>query len=136
LRRLLLQQEEAHHGFGRRGLARAIAAGETSTEVLAARGREYLILAEAMVRMLGELFDSIDEDPDAWLADAWARLPEWLGADAIDSHPASFRQSVIPAEAGIQSPAWAPAFAEATGLDPGVRRARRGTGDGRCSSSF
>lgn len=89
LRLVLLRQEESHHGFGRRCLDRALAAGETSTDVLRSRSREYLALADAMVRTLGELFDAIDEDPGAWLADARARLPEWLKEEAVSDQPSA-----------------------------------------------
>jgi hypothetical protein len=78
LRRLLLHQEEAHHDFGRRALDRAFAAGETSPDALRSRGQEYLALTEAMIVTLSELFDSIDEAPSAYVADAKHHLPAWL----------------------------------------------------------
>src|SRR5712691_9711517 len=56
LRRILLHQEEAHHGFGLRVLERAIADGETSPEGLRLLGENYLALLDAMVVALSGLF--------------------------------------------------------------------------------
>lgn len=78
LRRILLHQEEAHHAFGLRTLDRAFAAGLASPDELRPRGLEYLALTDAMVATLGDLFESIDEDPSAWITDAKSDLPEWL----------------------------------------------------------
>jgi hypothetical protein len=39
-----------------------------------------LALTNSMVRTLGDLFDSIDEDADAWAADVSTFLPQWLAA--------------------------------------------------------
>ena len=78
LRRMLLQQEEAHHGFGCRTLERMFAAGVTSPEVLWNRGQEYLALTHAMVATLADLFTSIEEDATAWAADVGRYVPEWL----------------------------------------------------------
>ena len=78
LRRILLHQEEAHHGFGHRALERAMASGRTSTEALRPRGQEYLALTDAMVSAVSDLFESIDEDPAAWAADAKSHVPTWL----------------------------------------------------------
>ena len=81
LRRILLRQEEAHHAFGCRALDRAIAEGRTSTEELRSRAQEYLALIDAMVATLGDLFESIDEDPSDWATDARGYLPTWLVED-------------------------------------------------------
>lgn len=78
LRRLLLQQEEAHHAFGQRTLERALAREPASLELLRDRAPSYLALADAMITSLTELFQSIDEDPAAYLADARTHLPSWL----------------------------------------------------------
>jgi len=78
LRRILIHQEEAHYAFGRRALDRAFAAGLTSPEELRPRGLEYLALTDAMVETLGDLFESIDEDPSAYLLAAKGYLPAWL----------------------------------------------------------
>lgn len=81
LRRMLLQQEEAHHGFGCRTLDRMFAAGVTTPEVLWGRGQEYLGLTHAMVATLADLFTSIGEDATAWAADVGRYVPKWLNPD-------------------------------------------------------
>ncbi|HMS82715.1 MAG TPA: hypothetical protein PKD12_03585 [Nitrospira sp.] len=78
LRRTLLHQEEAHHGFGRRQLERAIERDETDRTVLQQRAQRYLALTDSMVCTLCDLFDSIDEDAGAWAADVRTFLPRWL----------------------------------------------------------
>jgi hypothetical protein len=80
LRRILLQQEEAHHEFGRRQLERAIARDETDIASLRRRAQQYLSLTDAMVLTLCDLFESIDEDASAWAADVRTFLPNWLTA--------------------------------------------------------
>jgi hypothetical protein len=80
LRRILLHQEEAHHGFGRRQLERAIDRGETDRAALQQRAKRYLALTDSMVCTLCDLFDSIDEDAGAWAADVRTFLPQWLVA--------------------------------------------------------
>lgn len=78
LRRILLHQEEAHHDFGRRMLDRVFAAGATSTDALRVRAREYLALTDQMVSTVGDLFESIDEDPQLYMERARSYLPAWL----------------------------------------------------------
>lgn len=78
LRRILLQQEEAHHGFGRRMLERAMAEGRIDAETLRHRAQDYLAMADQMVLTLSDLFESIAEDPTAWAHDVRKFLPEWL----------------------------------------------------------
>ncbi|HEV8328396.1 MAG TPA: hypothetical protein VGQ08_13025 [Nitrospiraceae bacterium] len=78
LRRILLQQEEAHHGFGRRMLERALAEGRIDAETLRRRAQDYLALTDQMVLTLSDLFESIAEDPTAWADDVRKFLPEWL----------------------------------------------------------
>ena len=78
LRRMLLQQEEAHHGFGRRMLERAMAESRIDAETLRGRAQEYLALTDQMVLTLSDLFESIAEDPTAWAQDVRKFLPEWL----------------------------------------------------------
>ncbi|MEW6246499.1 MAG: hypothetical protein AB1555_07300 [Nitrospirota bacterium] len=78
LRRILLRQEEAHHGFGCRLLERAMAEGRIDAATLRLRAQEYLLLADRMVLTLGDLFESIAEDPAAWANDTRKFLPEWL----------------------------------------------------------
>ena len=78
LRRILLQQEEAHHGFGRRMLERAMAEGRIDAETLRRRAQDYLTLTDQMILTLSDLFESIDEDPTAWVQDVRKFLPPWL----------------------------------------------------------
>lgn len=80
LRRILLKQEEAHHGFGRRQLKQAIERGETDVEDLRRRAQQYLALTDAMVLTLCDLFESIDEDATAWAQDVRTFLPSWCSA--------------------------------------------------------
>jgi hypothetical protein len=80
LRRILLQQEEAHYGFGCRQLEQAIERGETDYESLGRRAQRYLALTDSMVLTLCELFDSIDEDATAWAHDVRTFLPDWCAA--------------------------------------------------------
>jgi len=78
LRRVLLHQEEAHHDFGRRMLDRAFAAGTTSPDALRVHAQEYLALTDRMVSTLGDLFQSIGEDPQLYMERAKSYLPAWL----------------------------------------------------------
>ncbi len=78
LRRILLHQEEAHHEFGERSLRRAVERGETSLESLRTLAPKYVALTQAMLTQVCDLFETIDEDPAAYLSDAGACLPEWL----------------------------------------------------------
>lgn len=80
LRRILLRQEEAHHGFGRRQLERAIERGDTDAQMLRKQAEAYMALTDAMVFTLCDLFESIDEDADAWAADVRTFLPDWCMA--------------------------------------------------------
>ena len=80
LRRILLHQEEAHHGFGRHQIERAIERGETDVEDLRRRAQQYLALTDAMVFTLCDLFESIDEDATAWAHDVRTFLPAWCTA--------------------------------------------------------
>ncbi|MEK6633635.1 MAG: ferritin-like domain-containing protein [Nitrospirota bacterium] len=78
LRRILLQQEEAHHGFGRRMLERAMADGQIDAVTLSHRAQDYLALTDQMVLTLSDLFETIAEDPAAWAQDVRKFLPPWL----------------------------------------------------------
>lgn len=78
LRRILLHQEEAHHGFGRRMLERAMAEGQIDVASLRHRAQAYLALTDRMVLALSDLFESIAEDPSAWAHDVRRFLPTWL----------------------------------------------------------
>ncbi|MEQ1794222.1 MAG: ferritin-like domain-containing protein [Nitrospira sp.] len=78
LRRILLQQEEAHHAFGERMIDRAVAAGQVDLGDLRRRAEGYLALTQSMVLTLADLFDTIEEDPAAWASDVTTYLPAWL----------------------------------------------------------
>ena len=78
LRRMLLQQEEAHHGFGLRMLERAMADGRIDAEALRRRAQDYLALTDQMVLTLSNLFESIAEDPTVWAQDVRKFLPAWV----------------------------------------------------------
>ncbi|THJ17869.1 MAG: hypothetical protein CAF42_005910 [Nitrospira sp. CG24B] len=80
LRRILLKQEEAHHGFGRRQMEQAIQRGETDMKDLGRRSQRYLELIDTMVLTLCDLFESIDEDHRAWAQDVRTFLPDWCSA--------------------------------------------------------
>ncbi len=77
-RRILLQQEEEHHGFGCRQLEQAIRRGETDRDALRQRAQRYLMLTDSIIYTLCDLFDSIDEDVTAWVADVKSFVPRWL----------------------------------------------------------
>lgn len=78
VRRILLCQEEAHHAFGERMIDRAIDRGQADRADLRRRAQDYLALTQAMVLALADLFDSIEEDPAAWVSDVKKYLPAWL----------------------------------------------------------
>ncbi|GMV51915.1 MAG: hypothetical protein AMXMBFR67_34580 [Nitrospira sp.] len=78
LRRILIHQEEAHHGFGCRIVERAVAAQEVDLVRLRQRAQEYLALTDGMVLTLSDLFESIAENPTAWASDVRQFLPAWL----------------------------------------------------------
>lgn len=78
LRRIFLQQEEAHHGFGNRILERALAQHDISEEYLQERADDYLTLAEAMITTGQELLVEITEDPNWYLTEFHASLPHWI----------------------------------------------------------
>ena len=78
LRKMLLQQEEAHHGFGRRMLEEAMTEGRIDSETLCSRAQDYLELADQMILTLSELFESITEDPTVWVRGVRKFLPAWL----------------------------------------------------------
>lgn len=82
-RRILLQQEEAHHGFGRRMLERAMIEGRTDAATLRRRAQDYLALTDQMVLTLSDLFEAIAEDPTAWAQDVRTFLPSWLTEVAV-----------------------------------------------------
>ena len=85
LRRILIQQEESHQGFGHRTLERAIARHDTSPEALLPAALEYLDLVESMLHHLGNLLEEIDEDPSEYVTEVKNSLPDWLTIGQIPS---------------------------------------------------
>ena len=78
LRRVFLQQEEAHHGFGLRMLERALSSGQVTVPELQTWSQPYVALTDDMIFTLADLFDEIQEDATAYVADAKSTLPSWL----------------------------------------------------------
>ncbi len=78
LRRLLLQQEEAHHGFGLRTLNRMVANGETAENHLAELAPAYLELGKVMLFSAQDSLHAIQEDPQEYWEDFKQGLPLWL----------------------------------------------------------
>ncbi len=78
LRRMFLQQEEAHHGFGTRTLERAIERGEVSERYLQERAYDYVLLARSMITTGQELLHEMTEDPEWYLTEFYHTLPGWL----------------------------------------------------------
>ena len=102
LRRVLIQQEEAHHGFGRRMLERAMFEGRIDVEILRLRAQDYLALIDQMVLTLSDLFESIAEDPTAWAHDVRKFLPDWLtrpSKEPISCQPAA---TVVPEQLKVE----------------------------------
>lgn len=78
LRRLLIQQEHAHHGFGLRALNRMVANGEVSIDRLCELAPVYLDLGKSMLFSAQDSFHSIQEDPREYWEDFQRGLPVWL----------------------------------------------------------
>lgn len=78
LRQRLLQQEEAHHGFGLRTLQRMLNDGHTSTDHLRELAPEYLELGKALLFSVQDSFYCIREDPHEYWEDFQRGLPVWL----------------------------------------------------------
>ncbi len=82
LRRLVLSQEQAHHGFGLSRLEQMITSGHNSRERLREQAQEYLVISDSLLAELGEVFEIFDEDPVAYASETRRLLPHWLGGDA------------------------------------------------------
>ncbi len=78
LRRLLLNQEHAHHSFGLRRLNQLVDGGAVSPDMLSDRAQEYLYLTHCMLAELGDLFVFFDEDPTAYVSELRRHLPRWI----------------------------------------------------------
>jgi hypothetical protein len=91
LRRTLLKQEEAHHGFGRRLLERAMAGGIVDAHTLRDRAQKYFSLIDQMMLPVRDLFEAIAEDPTAYTDGVRSFMPDWLRDEprSAAGHPAS-----------------------------------------------
>ncbi len=78
LRRMFLQQEEAHHGFGNRVLERALSRQDISVHDLQERAHNYVRLAQKMIVTGQHLLTEITEDPDWYLTEFHDTLPVWV----------------------------------------------------------
>lgn len=78
LRRILLHQEAAHHGFGERVLEQAIAQDHTSHEALREKANPYLAISESIIMTLQDRLEEIDECPWDYLRAHREVLPSWL----------------------------------------------------------
>ena len=86
LRRMFLQQEEAHHGFGNRVIGRGLLTQDISEHDLQERAYDYVRLAETMIITGQHLLVEITEDPDWYLTEFHDTLPDWaseLSARAV-----------------------------------------------------
>ena len=85
LRRLLLLQEEAHHGFGIRVLEQAITNHETSISQLRHQAKPFIALAEHLIVSIADLLYTIDEHPHWYLEEFHKHLPKWMNLPNGDS---------------------------------------------------
>lgn len=85
LRQRLLQQEEAHHGFGLRTLQRMLDDGHTSIDHLRELAPAYLELGKALLFSAQDSFYCIQEDPHEYWKDFQRGLPVWLQEHSQDS---------------------------------------------------
>ncbi len=85
LRRLLIEQEEAHAGFGARALARAVEQGIASKPDLGRRAEPYLALAKTTLLSLAGELAVVDEDALAWASDVRHYLPNYLAQGETES---------------------------------------------------
>ena len=86
LRRMLLHQEEAHHQFGLRVLAKMLEKNEESYDSLRDRTQKYLPLAKTLLFSTQDAFYSIDEDPQEYWDDFYQDLPAWLDNSSSQAH--------------------------------------------------
>lgn len=103
LRRMLLQQEEAHHAFGLRTLERMIMADAVSIEYLRDAASPYLDLAKSMVFSAQDAFQAIQEDPQDYWDDFRKGLPFWLQASSSERLALSFPSPGKNRKTGIRS---------------------------------
>lgn len=63
MRRMILRQEQAHHGFGLRQIRQLIDEGEVNVDILRDQAEHWINLCQAMLEETGELTRFFDEDP-------------------------------------------------------------------------
>ena len=95
LRRLLIQQEAAHHGFGERVLDQAIENGRIAPTTLRESAQPYLALSQSFMLGFQSQLEDLDEKPQDYIQAHHARLPHWLTGDPIRS---PFKASNSPRE--------------------------------------
>ncbi len=78
VRRIILGQEDAHHGFGVRQVERVLRENGESKEYLLSRAEEFLYLVGRMMNEVSPLFEFFDEDPEHYTLDLQEKLPAWL----------------------------------------------------------
>ncbi len=79
LRRILLYQEKAHHGFGVRELQRLLDQRAIAPEGFRQRAQDYLTLTDSMLALLSDFFEFFDEDPADYARELRHHLPGWIG---------------------------------------------------------
>jgi len=83
VRKIILGQEDAHHGFGVRQLERYVHERGEVPEHLLNRTQDFLQLSGEMLMEVSPLFEYFNEDPEDYILDLKKKLPDWL-----TGHPA------------------------------------------------
>lgn len=78
LRRILLYQEKAHHGFGIRELKRLLDRQVIAPEGFRQRAQDYTALTDSMLASLSGFFGFFDEDPVEYTRELRHHLPDWI----------------------------------------------------------
>lgn len=92
LRRILLHQEAAHHGFGERVLDKAIAQDQTSHRDLREKAIPYLDVSQSIMMGLQERLEEIDEYPCDYIRAHHEGLPSWLDKSSKPNTPPEQRE--------------------------------------------
>ena len=78
LRRIVLNQERAHHDFGRRQLDAYVAADDGVRTRLQERAPDYGALIDQMIVAFQSAFECFDEDMTAFQHDVQQGFPSWI----------------------------------------------------------
>ena len=78
LRQVVLNQERAHHDFGRRQLDAYVVADDTVRHRLQARASDYGALIDQMIVAFQGAFECFDEDMAAFQLDVQQGFPSWI----------------------------------------------------------